>query len=73
MVMAGSISCGAAAAQIQEYLDPPPGTEYGNTNARTLNGFLCTSPTAVAAREYGYSAQCSMEGDGVKIIVPLSQ
>lgn len=58
VVLAGEISCGEAAQQMEKYLAAPMGGN-GNANHHQINGYDCSMPTYAASVQRGYSAGCS--------------
>lgn len=57
VVLAGEVSCGEAAQQMEEYLAAPVGGN-GNANHHQINGYDCSMPTYAASVQRGYSAGC---------------
>ncbi|MET9328463.1 hypothetical protein [Tsukamurella sp. NPDC003166] len=68
-VRSGSVSCAEARKVIDRYLHDKTLVGQGNTDSKRFDGWLCASPTAVAAQEYGYSTGCSRELPAARVVV----
>ena len=68
-VRSGSVTCAEARKVIDRYLRDRSLVGQGNTDSKTFDGWLCASPTAVAAQEYGYSTGCSRELPAARVVV----
>lgn len=72
-VVDGEMTCGDAVAVVNRYFSDPGLDRQGNTMSAAFDGWTCASPTAVAAREAGYSTRCANDAEGITIqLVPQS-
>lgn len=63
----GGITCAEAVKVVDRYFDDPDLVRGGNTAAARFDGWTCASPTAAAAREAGYSTQCTHDARKIQI------
>lgn len=67
-ITAGRLSCESALAVMTAYLALPLDGDYGNTNTREVEHWVCYSPTAASSQESGVAVAC--DADGQRIILP---
>ena len=67
-VQHGSVECDTAVAVVNRFLRDPGLLHEGNTMSAQFDGWLCASPTAVAAAQYGYSTECTRGQDTIWVV-----
>ncbi|PEG36858.1 hypothetical protein CRI77_22090 [Mycolicibacterium duvalii] len=69
-VVSGPTSCGDAMEIVDRYLHDPVLVHSGNTWTAEFDGWLCVTPTAATADEYGYLSTCRDEFGGEIRVLP---
>lgn len=67
-VQHGSVECDTAVAVVNRFLRDPGLLHEGNTMSAQFDGWLCASPTAVAAAQYGSSTECTRGQDTIWVV-----
>lgn len=69
-VTSGPLPCTAAMEIIDRYLHDPALAHSGNTWTAQFDGWVCATPTAATAEEYGYLSSCRDQFGGEIRVTP---